>query len=206
MVFAAGLGLGYLLWGRSSIDNPEPTQVGEPRRYEVSSDDDPALGPEDAPILLIEFSDFSCPYCRKWHTETFPILMSSYPNQIRFVYRDLPVVGGGEVGLLAAEAASCAGDQGSYWEYHDSLFSGRYGLSREAYVQYAADLGLDTTALAECLDTGYHEREVLDDRDDALRIGVSSTPTFFVNGIPIVGAQSTEIFVQLIDAELKEVQ
>ncbi|MEW6568861.1 MAG: thioredoxin domain-containing protein [Chloroflexota bacterium] len=206
LAFVAGLGLGYLLWGRQEETAPAPVQAAQPRRYDVSTDDDPALGPEDAPILLIEFSDFNCPFCRKWQADTFPVLMASYPDQIRFVYRDLPVVGGGRVGLEAAQAANCAGDQGAFWDYHDALFSGRYGLSRQAYLQYARDLGLDASALEECLDSGYHEQEVLDDRSYALGLGVASTPTFFLNGIPIVGAQPTEVFLQVVEAELDRAQ
>lgn len=203
LAFALGIGLGYMLWGRQAPAASAPTpQANEPRRYQVSTDDDPALGPEDAPILLIEFSDFNCPFCRMWHQETFPVLMSAYPDQIRFVYRDFPVVGGGQVGLEAAQAANCAGDQGAYWEFHDALMSGRYGLSRQAYQQYAADLRLDIAALEECLETGYYEQEVLQDRNYALELGITGTPTFFLNGIPIVGAQPTAMFQQIIEAEL----
>lgn len=203
LAFAAGVALGYLLWGRQPPPTAAPSpQANEPRRYEISTDDDPQLGPQDAPILLIEFSDYNCPYCRSWHQETFPVLMASYPDQIRFVYRDLPVVGGGQVGLEAAQAANCAGDQGAYWQFHDALLSGRYGLSRQAYLQYAADLDLDSAALEECLDSRYYEREVLQDRSYALQLGISSTPTFFLNGIPIVGAQPAAVFQQIIESEL----
>ncbi len=201
LAFAAGVALGYLLWGRESAAAPAP-QANQPRRYDIATDDDPQLGPENAPILLIEFSDFNCRFCRKWRQETFPALMSAYPDQIRFVYRDLPVVGGGQVGLEAAQAANCAGDQGAYWDYHDALMSARYGLSREAYLQYAADLGLDAAALQECLDSRYHEPEVLADRTYALQWGINSTPTFFLDGIPVIGAQPAAVFQQIIESEL----
>ncbi len=203
IAFAAGLGLGFLVWGRGSQSLAlAPTPTGEIHRYDVSVDDDPSLGPTDAPITIIEFSDFNCPYCRRWHEQAFPALMAAYPDQIHFVYRDLPVVGGGAVGLEAAQAANCAGDQGAYWEFHNLLFSGTFGLSRDAYRQYAAALGLDPQALAECIDTGYHEAEVQADLQYALQMGVSSTPTFFVNGIAIVGAQPAQVFQQVIDMEL----
>lgn len=203
VAFGAGLALGFLLWGRPSEPAAETAQQpGEIRRYDVGVDDDPALGPSDAPITIIEFSDFNCPYCRRWHEDALPVLMAAYPDQIRFVYRDLPVVGGGAVGLEAAQAANCAGDQGQYWEFHNLLFSGTFGLSRDAYEQYATSLGLDPQALEECLDTGYHEAEVQADLRYALQLGVNSTPTFFVNGIAIVGAQPAEVFQQVIDREL----
>lgn len=204
LAFAAGVALGYLVWGRQTAPAAAPSpQANEPRRYEISTDDDPQVGPRDAPILLIEFSDYNCPYCRKWHRETFPSLMASYPDQIRFVYRDLPVVGGGQVGLEAAQAANCAGDQGAYWDFHDALMSARYGLSRQAYLQYASDLALDTAALEECLESRYHEQEVLADRAYALQWGIRSTPTFFLNGIPIIGAQPAAVFQQVIEQELQ---
>ncbi len=207
IAFAAGLALGYIVWGRQTPSAaPAAPQANEPRRYPIDIDDDPQMGPDDAPILLIEFSDYNCPFCRKWHQETFPALMSAYPDRIRFVYRDLPVVGGGQVGLEAAQAANCAGDQGAYWEFHDALMSGRYGLSRQAYLQYAADLALDAAALEECLDSRYHEQEVLADRAYALQWGIGSTPTFFVNGIAIVGAQPAAVFQQIIDSELERGQ
>jgi protein-disulfide isomerase len=203
LAFAAGLGLGFLLWGQAEEVEPVAAQPGEFRRYEVSVDDDPAIGPEDAPVTIIEFSDFNCPFCRKWHEQTLLTLLAAYPDQIRFVYRDLPVVGGGTVGSEAAQAADCAGDQGKYWEFHNLLFVGTYGLSQQAYLQYASDLGLDGQALAECLETNYHAGEVQADLEEALQLGVNSTPTFFVNGIPVVGAQPAQIFQQIIDMELQ---
>jgi protein-disulfide isomerase len=202
--FVVGIGLGYVLWGReAAVPTSGPaTPTAEPSRFDVSVDDDPAIGPSDAPVTLIEFGDYNCGYCRRWQQETFPDLMAEYPDQIRFVYRDLPVVGGGAVGYVAAQAADCAGDQGAYWQFHDALFSGRYGLTREAYLQYAEDLGLDADALAECLDTEYHSAEVQGDLTYALNLGITSTPTFFVNGIPVLGAQSLQTFSQLVQAEL----
>jgi protein-disulfide isomerase len=200
--FALGLGSGYLLWGVQAGQSNPPQATGEPTRYDVSADDDPSLGPADAPVTIIEFSDYNCPYCRKWHQETFPAIMQQYGDQIRFVYRDLPVVGGGAVGFLAAQAAECAGDQGAFWEFNDALFNAEYGLSRQAYLAYADDLGLDRHALEECLDSGYYEEEVRGDLADAFALGVGSTPTFFIDGIPVVGALSTETFLAIIQSEL----
>lgn len=200
--FGAGLGLGYGLWGLPADRQSSAQATGEPTRYEVSTDDDPSMGPSDAPITLIEFSDYNCPFCRKWYEETLPVLLDEFGEDIRFVYRDLPVVGGGAVGFLAAQAANCAGDQDAYWQFQEALFGAEFGLSRDAYLAYADQLGLDRVALAECLDSGYHEDEVRADLADAYSLGVGSTPTFFINGIPIVGARPTEIFLALIESEL----
>lgn len=198
VAFLAGLGAGYSAWGVAPPATPRP----EPRRYDVPSAGFPSLGPDEAPIVLIEFSDFNCPFCRRWHVETLPALQAAYPDQIRLVYRDLPVVGGGQVGFEAAQAAHCAGDQDAYWQYHDLLFTGSLGLSRPSYLEYAERLGLDRAAFTACLDDGRYAETVLADRAYALQLGVNSTPTFFLNGIPIVGAQPFEVFASWIDSEL----
>lgn len=200
----AGLATGYLIWGRSAA-RPATSSVASapsapPQRFEVSADDDPALGPGDAPITIIEFSDFNCPYCRKFHQETFTPLMASYPDQIRFIYRDFPIVS--PESLIAAQAANCAGAQGAYWQFHDELFNGELGLGREAYSGYGERLGLDVAALNACIDDGSQQAEVEADARDAAALGVNGTPTFFINGIPLVGAQPLVQFRSVIDGEL----
>jgi protein-disulfide isomerase len=211
VAFVTGLATGFLFWGR----NPKPTVSANPPanppddsttqvlpRLEVSTDDDPSLGPEDAPVVMIEFSDFNCPYCRKFHQETFSVLMKKYEGQIHFVYRDFPVVGGGQVGTLAAQAANCAAEQGDYWAYHDALFSGKYNLDQTGFQNYAVELGLDEAALSECLASGRYQAEVESDLRYGADLGVTGTPTFFINGIPLVGAQPLSNFAQVVDAEL----
>ena len=104
--------------------------------------------------------------------------------------------------MSAAVASLCADDQGAYWPYHDKLFSGEYDLGREAYLQYAADLDLDEAAFESCLDSGKFDEFIQEDMNFSLDLGVRSTPTFFINGVPIVGAQPLSAFEQLIDKEL----
>jgi protein-disulfide isomerase len=208
--FLLGLGSGYLVWGRdaaaavAATPDPQQAAVTIPEkvvRYDVSVDDDPALGPADAPITLIEFSDYQCPFCTKWHDEVYSRLMEEYDGKIRFVYRDLPLAFHGDA-QSAAEAANCAGEQDAYWEFHTALFSEKYGLGVKAYQQYAADLGLDWDALVACLADGRYTDEVKADYAYAESLGVGSTPTFFINGIALVGAQPYEVFKQVIDLEL----
>ena len=167
-----------------------------------SADDDPFLGPEDAPVTIIVFSDFSCGFCRRFHDETLPVLLQMYPNELRYVYRDFPIVGGGEVGYAAAQAANCAGEQGAYWEYNDALYSGAYSLNRDGYALISEQLGLDAAELLQCLDSERYIGEVLHDWEDGSILGVSATPTFFINGIPVIGAQALDVFVEIIDSEL----
>lgn len=213
VAFVTGLAAGYLFWGRDNFppSNPAaPTAVAEettpgspekPTRFEISTDDDPSLGPEDAPITIVEFSDFRCPYCSVFHVETFDALMATYPDQIHFVYRDFPVVGGFE----AALAAECANEQGAYWEFHDLLFSSEYpNLDRDTFAAYAEKLDLDVEDLLACVDEDRYSEEVEADARYASGLGITGTPTFFINGIPMVGAQPLEAFIQVIEYELGE--
>ena len=204
--FAVGLGGGYLIWGTSkaaSEGQPSDTSVSRPAgRIEISLDDDPRLGPDDAPITIVEFSDFNCPFCRAWHQQTFPGLLETFPDQILFVYKDFPVVGGGTIGEGAALAANCAAEQEGYWPYHDALFSGEFGLDRAGFEQAALSTGLDGEALLSCLDSGRYADEVQEDLRYGAGLGVTGTPTFFINGIPMVGAQPLLRFIEVINGEL----
>lgn len=213
LTFVAGLAAGYLFWGRTASPATPPAQAADPpavaqeqpsgpTRFEISVDDDPSLGPEDAPITIVEFSDFNCPFCRKWHLETFNELLAAYPEQIRFVYRDLPVVGGGAVGLGAAVAANCAGEQDAYWDYHQALFSGAYAMDSQGFQQYATDLNLAMDEFQECVEDDRQALEVQNDLRYGASLGITGTPTFFINGIPVVGAQPLQVFINVIESEL----
>jgi protein-disulfide isomerase len=184
----------------SQLAQAEPTSIP---RYDIPLDDDPRLGPDDAEILIVEFSDFECPYCKKFHNEVFHQLMEAFPDQIQFVYRDFPLTSIHPNAFSAAEAANCAAEQGDfYWDYHDLLFAGAYGLGREAYVAYATQLDINIEDFEACLDEGRYQDEVQADYDFASQFGISSTPTFFINGLPVIGAQPLEIFTQIIEREL----
>ncbi len=181
-------------------NQPQPPK--ELKRYDVPTDDDYIYGPNDAPITLIEFSDFQCPYCSKWYVDVFQRLLDTYPDKIRFVYRDFPLTNIHPEAVPAASAANCAGEQGKYYEYHNALFSGKYSLGAAAYPKYAADLKLDAAKFKDCIQSERLIPEVMDDLDWATNLGVQSTPTFFINGIPVVGAQPFETFQMIIDWEL----
>ncbi len=112
-------------------------------RYPVTEADNPAIGPADAPIVIIEFSDFECPFCTRWHQQVWPRLQEVYGDKIRLVYRDFPLYSLHPNAGPAAEAANCANEQGRFWEYHDLLFAAEQGLGREAYEAYASQLNLD---------------------------------------------------------------
>lgn len=211
--FAAGMFVGYLVWGRTlpaqpAAGQPRAAEQAQPEtpaytRYKIPTDGFPSIGPEGAEIVIVEFSDFECPFCKRWHDQTYRPLMEAYPGKIRLVYRNLPLPELNHTNAVsAAEAAMCAGDQGSFWEFHDKLFSDEYGLGEEAYLKYATDLGLDVEAFNECITSRRHQEFVEKDRQFAKQLGVSGTPTFFINGLAIVGAQPLQVFQQVIDKEL----
>ncbi len=207
LAFLAGVGVGYWIWGQApgavQAASPEGTAVpSEPTRYQVSVDDDPALGSADAPVVIIEFSDYQCPYCRRFRLEVFDRLREAYGDKIYFVYRDFPLMQIHPEAVPAAIAANCAGEQGAYWDFHDKLFEQTQGLSKEAYLAYAEELGLDMAAFTACIEEERYKDEVLADFRDGQRLGVTGTPTFFINGLPLVGAQPFEVFQQMIESEL----
>ncbi len=206
VVFALGLGTGYLLWGRNIAPAEATTaEVQIPdnvRRYDVPTEGDPSIGPDDAEITIVEFSDYQCPFCKRWHDDVFTRLLQDYPDQVRIVYRDLPITSIHPEAYPAAQAAHCAGEQGAYWQYHSALFSQKYGLGQAAYEKYAVELGLDTSAFAQCQSEDRYSSQITSDVDFASGLGISSTPTFFINGIALVGAQPYDVFKQVIDLEL----
>ena len=171
---------------------------------EVSADDDPAIGPEDAPVTIIEFSDFQCPYCARFQSQTLPQILSGYGDRVRFVYRDFPLTSLHANALKAAEAADCANEQGAYWKYHDLLFQNQSGLDDASLKNYAASLGLDTGVFNQCLDSDKYLSEIQKDEQDGITAGVQGTPSFFINGMPLTGAQPYSAFQTAIEAALKE--
>jgi protein-disulfide isomerase len=200
-----GLGLGYLIWGQGA-DTTQPAIAGETEektvRYDVSVDDDPFLGPENAPVTIIMFSDYQCVYCQKWYSQTLKPLLNDYPDQIRFVYRDFPLSSIHPIATSAAEAANCAGDQNKYWEFFDEVFSSTESLGAEAIQNHAKAIELDMDSFNQCLSSRKYQAEVEADFTYAANLGVQSTPTFFINGLAVVGAQPYSVFSSLIDKEL----
>lgn len=174
-----------------------------PPRADVGADDDPFMGPPDAPVTLIEFSDFQCPYCRRVQS-VLKRLMTAYHGQLKLVFRDFPLRQIHPEAQKAAEAAQCANDQGQFWQYHDRLFA-TTELGVEDLKQYAVELGLDAEHFNTCLDSDKYRQEVQGDIDDALAAGVNATPSFFVNGLPISGAVPFERFVEMVELALGRV-
>jgi protein-disulfide isomerase len=217
-----GILVGFLVWGLNPASPPATatapvvqetgqasgvedlaSQLENLPRYDVTiSEDDPIKGNEDAPITIIEFADFQCPFCQRHAEETYPRLIEQYGDQIRFVYKDFPLSSIHPEAYPSALAAQCAQAQNKFWEYHDLLYSARLELGRETYLAYAEELGLDVAAFTTCLDDQTYAETVQEDYNFGQELGVSSTPTFFVNGVAVVGAQPYEVFAEIIDFEL----
>lgn len=172
--------------------------------YTVSADDDPYIGAEDAPVVIVEFSDFNCTFCNRFYSETLTQLLDTYGDQIRFVYRDLPILANSSV--AAALAADCAFEQDSFWTYHNILFDNRGQFAREQLISYAETLNLNMDQFTACLDNRQYQSELQNDYDAAQALGIRGTPSFFVNGRFISGAQPYAVFASAIDEELAKAQ
>lgn len=204
-IFMTGNGSMLLLNDpRCIVDlSKQPEQPAQPGKINVSADDDPWRGNKDAKVVIIEFSDYACPYCARFATEVEPKILDNYGDRVKIVFRDFPVHG--QIAYLAAEAADCAGEQGKYWEYHDLLFENQHEwMSNTTKLYgYAEQLGLNTTAFKACLDSGKYKSEVDKDLQDGRNYGVTGTPTFFINGKMVVGYRPYEEFTSLIEQELQ---
>ncbi|HVR71451.1 MAG TPA: thioredoxin domain-containing protein [Vicinamibacteria bacterium] len=173
----------------------------EPPRAEVGEAGNPAKGPAGAPVTVIEFSDFQCPFCARVNP-TLARLQETYAGKVRIVFRDLPLLSIHKNAGHAAEAAHCADDQDKFWEMHDRLFANQQKLAPADLKEHAVALGLDAAAFNQCLDSGKYTPEWRRDAEEASRLGLSGTPAFFINGRLLTGAQPYEAFAQIIDEEL----
>lgn len=161
----------------------------------------PSKGAENAPVTIVEFSDFECPFCGRVNP-TIAQVMKEYEGKVKLVFRQFPLSFHPNA-KKAGEASLCAADQGKFWEYHDVLFQNQKALGADALKKYAADLKLDTAKFNTCLDSGEKAKAVEADQEAGAKAGVNGTPAFFVNGIPLSGAVPFEDFKSAIDAELQ---
>lgn len=203
--------------------NVDPTQQAPEDNgalVKVSVDDDPILGNKNAKVTLIEFSDYECPFCKKYFTDTYPQIKKDYidTGKVKMVFRDLPL-GFHQNAPKQAEAAECARKQGGdtvYFKYHDQIFtkttSGGTGLALDQLPVIAKELGLNVNKFQKCLDSGEFKNEVEKDLSDAGKVGASGTPTFLIgkstgngeiDGVKVVGAQPYSAFKTIIDELLK---
>jgi protein-disulfide isomerase len=191
------------LIGELRKSGPVVRVLFDPPRHEIAlSNDDPSVGARSAPVTLVEFSDFQCPFCRQV-APTLKRVREVYGDNVRVVWKDFPLTQIHPQAFKAGEAAHCAGDQNKFWEYHDTLFANQDALQVADLKQYAADLGLDAPVFAACLDESKYGGRVRDGVTQGSRLGVNSTPTVYINGRVLSGAQPYETFAAVIDEELE---
>lgn len=169
----------------------------------ILADDDAFKGSKGAPVTMVEFSDFECPFCTRFFEQTLGQIEKEYieTGKVKFVYRDFPLTFHPNA-QKAAEAAECAGEQNKFWEMHDRLFGEGVTGGVESFKRYAADIGLNTGNFNNCLDSGQMADEVQKDFRDGAAAGITGTPGFIINGRLVSGAQPFENFKQVIEAEL----
>ena len=170
-----------------------------PSRFEIPADD-PARGPRNARVTVIEFGDFQCPFCRGAE-DTLKAIRSKYGDQVRLVYMDFPLRFHIHA-MLAASAARCAGEQGKLWQYREALFADRVNLRLNDLKATAQQLGLDTAQFEACLQNGRYYGSIKRDIAAGHYLGVAGIPTFFINGRQVAGSQKLESFEKLIDRQL----
>jgi protein-disulfide isomerase len=176
-----------------------------PRRSVEIAATDPSVGSNSATVTIIEYADFQCPYCGRV-APTMKKVRDTYGDKVRVVWKDFPLTQIHPQAFKASEAAHCAGEQGKYWEYHDRLFANQQALMPEDLKKAATELGLDGGKFGACLDSSKFSERVRDGVASGTRLGVDSTPTFYVNGRRLSGAQPYEVFAAVIDEELSRTQ
>ncbi len=192
LVVALIVGAIWVLWPKA----------GAPQGASANLNNEPSLGPANAPVTLIEYGDFGCTTCRGWYNAgVLDKLRAKYGDQLRFVWRDFPIITAQSP--KAAEAAQCAFDQGKFWQYHDMLYQRAPALSVSDLKSYAAELGLDTARFNQCLDSGEKAAIVEKSKQDAQQRGFTATPDFLLNGQAIIGPPSFADLETRIDAILK---
>lgn len=206
---------GFGLKGKESGQVQQPSGAGE-QLVKVSADDDPMIGDKSAKVTVIEFSDFQCPFCRRYWTQTLPLIKKNYidTGKVKYVFRDYPL-SFHPAAMPYALAAECADEQGKFWEFHDKIFEKQNEqgagtidyIGADAVKKIAADLGLDIEKFNSCFDSEKYKNEVQKDLADGSAAGVSGAPSFFIGNDKkgykiLVGAQPYSAFQAVIEAEL----
>lgn len=177
----------------------------QPEVVDVAYRGRPYWGPADAAVVVLEFTDYQCPYCARFFRQTYPQVVAEYGDRVRYVVRNFPLTGIHPYAAKAAEAAECAADQGRFWEYRDILFQRQTALDVPSLKRYGAELGLGEE-FEQCLDSGRKTEIVSADLQDGRRYGVRGTPTFFVNGRMLAGAKPFPVVQSLIERAEKDIE
>jgi protein-disulfide isomerase len=170
-------------------------------KVEIEEGDNPAIGPKDAPVKIVEFTDYQCPFCGKARP-TINQVLSEYKGKVRYVLRDFPLSFHKDA-LKAHEAARCAGEQDKLWEMNKKLFENQRALKIDDLKKYAGEIKLKMDKFEQCLDSGKFAEAVKQNQEYGEKVGVSGTPAFFINGRMISGARPFSSFKEIIDDELR---
>ncbi len=167
---------------KALLQSRAPSAPIENKNVVIQIGGDPFKGPQNAPLTLVEFSDYQCPFCARHTRDTLPQLEKEYisTGKLRYVFRDSPIESIHKDAFKAAEAAHCAGEQGKYWEMHDSLFTNQKALAKEELPKYAEALGVARAPFLACMESGRYAEGIRKDMAEAQQLGVSGTPTFFL--------------------------
>lgn len=173
----------------------------QPPKVEVAYDPARVRGDAKAPVTIVEFSDFQCPFCQKAES-TLKDLLTRYDGQVKLAFLDFPMRTLHPQAQVAAEAARCANEQGKFWAYHDALFADQSKFNEDGFAQTARSLGLDEKSFQSCLKAGKYKAQIDQDVQEGTKDGVSGTPAFFIDGVFVNGVQPEAEFEKIIDAEL----
>ncbi len=177
----------------------------ERSRKVIETEGHPSRGPLDAPVTIVEFGDFECPYCGALFT-TLQAVQRSFPNEVRLVFRQFPLVGIHQYARKAAEASLCAHEQHRFWEFHDSLFSNQDEIDVAALKRRALELSLDTVRFNDCLDSGARWADAERDIEAGVSSAVYRTPTMFINGLIFEGSHPYQDIVEVVRSELARLE
>jgi protein-disulfide isomerase len=190
--------VGGVLAGRATAP-----QVDASQSFGIRLEGRPLRGPKNAPVTIVEFTDYECSFCRRYTLTTYPVLLDQYGDRVSYTVRHYPVSYQHRRAHKAAQAAECAGDQGKFFEYHEMLFRNSRALDEASLLRYAAMMRLNTEVFEDCLESGVKSDVVDDDIQAPIARGLAGTPSFLINGRVLFGAQPTEVFQRAIDRELR---
>lgn len=179
----------------------EALAAGAPGSGELATEDDPSLGNDDAPITIVEFADFGCPYSAET-SYVVRAIAKQYPDTVKLIYRDFPITELHPGADLAAKGGECAQDQKKFWEYHDAIYKESGEFTEEILLAAAEDAGLNLERFADCMMSGKYDEEIQTDLADGVQAGVRGTPTFFINGVKVEGSVPFSVFTEIIHAFL----
>lgn len=205
----AGLAVGWLAWrggdsmataGSGAMNAVEPGERVTVEGVDVTRD--PVLGPDDAPVTIVEFSDFECPFCARFANNTAPALRRQYGEKIRWIFVNNPLQSIHPRAYDAGLAGECVAAQGKFWDFYDVAFSGRYSLSKPDLMAMGRDVGVDMEEYRSCFESAEYAEEMAEDIKEGQKFYILGTPTFFINGRRLEGAQPPEAFAAVIDSIL----